>query len=224
VVDPEWAHCSRKNPASITVRMNKREGGVGYERIPLEVNHKRGFFTPADDTSDVAAVFLDRRLVPNLDSYKFFDVPFRLLPTGSEVQSLRPDQKIMTAGLLPQFPGEQENLPIFRDGVLSNTPSEPVKVSCDSTAGSTALHVWFLTATIPRGVSGAPVFSIINREPGAQRAPVLVGIQSMAWPDQGVAGMTPSSVLADFIQKLLEQNHFDVDFYRGPEKRSCGGQ
>lgn len=131
VLDPEWAHCSHKNPTSITIRMNKRAGGVGYETIPLEMNHKRRFLTPADDTSDVAVLFLDRRLIPNLDSYKFIDVPFRLMPTAPEVQNLHTGREIMTAGLLPLFPGDQENLPIFRNGVLSNTPAEPVKVSCD---------------------------------------------------------------------------------------------
>jgi hypothetical protein len=222
VLDPEWAHCQGKNPTSITIRMNKRAGGVGYETVLLEVNHKRRFLTPSDDTSDVAVLFLDRTLIPNLDTYKFFDIPFRLMPTQAETEAFHKSQKIMTAGLQPQFPGERENLPIFRDGLLSNTPTEAVNVSCGGSK-TTPLHTWFLTAMIPKGVSGAPVFSIVNRGPGAP-LPVLVGIQSIAWPDQGVAGMTPSPVLADFVHDLLDKAHFDVDFYRGPEKRSCGGQ
>jgi hypothetical protein len=223
VLDPEWAHCAAKNPTSIAIRMNKRAGGVGYETVPLEVDHKRRYLAPEDGTSDVAVLFLDHRLIPNLDSYKFFDVPFRIFPTAAEISALRPSQEIVTAGLMPQFPGDQQNLPILRTGVLSNTPTEAVNVSCDGVK-TTPLHTWFITATIPKGVSGAPVFTVTNRGPGAQRAPILLGIQSMAWPDQGVAGMTPSPVLAEFVQGLLQKANFDVDFYRGPEKRSCGGQ
>ena len=46
-------------------------------------------------------------------------------------------------------------------------------------------------------------------------APVLLGIQSVAWPDRGIAGITPSSALGDLIQSILQKSTLHLDFYRG---------
>ena len=224
VVDPQWAHCSEQNPASIDLRLNRRNGGVGYETVALRSGAVRRYYTPLDSTADIAVIPLDESLIPGLGDYKFIDVPFRLLLTESEMQTVRADQAVMTARPSSQPSGELNNYPVFDGGVLSKMPSETVGVRCgiaqdpESTtrAQTRLLHVWFITAGIPQGVSGAPVYASIARRSGAGDTPVLLGVQSVAWPDKGIAGITTSPALGDLIRSALARSKLDLDFYRGP--------
>lgn len=220
VVDPEWAHCAAKNPASIEIRLNKRSGGVGYETIPLGAGSARRFVTPDDGTSDLAVILLDRLLIPNLDAYKFIDLPFRLLPTEAELQTMRTDQKVMTAGLPARLPLEFRTYPISDTGVLSKMPAQPVEIGCGTNSRSNPLvnplHVWFISAPVPQGVSGAPVYTAMARDLDSTQTPVLVGIQSVAWPEKGVAGITPAAALGDLVMTALGRSRPEMDLYRGP--------
>ena len=228
VVDPEWAHCAEKNPASITIRLNRREGGIGYETIPLEAGQLRRFFTSPDSTVDLAIIALDRRLIPDLDIYKIVDLPFSLIPTDSELRSLQQDQPIITAGLLTQPPLGPRIYPVLESGALAKTPSDTINIPCgrpataQSTAQSTApspanpLHLWFIDAAIPQGVSGSPVYTSIARGEDPMDAPVLLGIQSVAWPDRGIAGITPSVVLRSLVQSALGSETLATNLSRGP--------
>lgn len=214
VVDPEWARCTEKNPRSIDIRLNRRNGGVGYETIPLQNDDLPGFLTSPDSTADVALIPLDRHLIPNLDSYKIFDTPFRLLPTESELRMVHSDQQIMTVGLLNRS-SEMSMYPVSHGGILSGNTIEAVTMQCGTTARLTQLHVRLISAAIPQGVSGAPVFTLISRAPGGTRTPVLLGVQAVAWPDRGVAGMTPSAVLRELIQQALLNGKQRMDFSAG---------
>ena len=220
VVDPQWAHCSQENPSSIDLRLNRRNGGVGYETVPLQSGSIRLFYTPSDPTADLAVIPLDRSLNANLDDYKFLDVPFSLLPTDAEIRFIRTDQQIMTAGLSARSPGRSGSYPVFSPGFLSKMPTETVGVRCGSTLGqqssATPLHVWFVSAGVSQGVSGAPVYTSAIRGSGEAKTPVLLGIQSVAWPDKGIAAITPSRVLGDLIQSSLRGSKLKLDFYRGP--------
>lgn len=215
VVDPEWAHCSEKNPRSIDIRLNRRSGGVGYETLALQNDRVPAFLTPSDGTSDLAVIRLDQHPIPHLEAYKIFDTPFRLLPTDSELQAVHSDQQIMTAGLLIRPAPEASNYPISHGGVLSGNATKAVTMQCNTAQASTELHVWFINAAIPQGVSGAPVFTSMTREIGGGKTPVLLGIQAVAWPDRGIAGMTPSSVLSDLIHQALEDPKLRMDFSKG---------
>jgi hypothetical protein len=226
VVDPQWAHCRAENPEAIEIRLNKWSGGVGFETIPLESHHSPTFFTPADDQSDVAILYLDQQLIPRLEDYKFIEFPFRLLPTDTELRTLRAELEVTTAGLSPSPQVGDRVYPAFRSGVLSKLTGDTIDIQCGSTADPKPVHLWFLNATIPHGVSGAPVYASIHRfvetdrfGAAAQvpvRTPVLLGIQSMAWPSQGVAGITPSGALRDLVQSALAHRGLDMDLYRGP--------
>ena len=102
-------------------------------------------------------------------------------------------------------------------------PAEAVNVQCglaqEPMPQVKPIHVWFISAAIPQGASGAPVYAAIARGPGAAKTPVLLGIQSVAWPDQDVAGITPSFVLRDLIQTTLREERVNMDFYKGPDPR-----
>ena len=208
VVDPEWAHCAGSDPQSIQIRLNKRSGGVGYENIPLESNHIRRFFTAADSTSDLAVIELNRDLIPRLDEYKFIDIPFSMLPTSAELATLQTTQPIMTAGLRSRAVNDLSIFPELNPGILATMPAGPIDIRCGIGASPRSLNLWFISASGSQGASGAPVYTFINRipqSPGRQRltAPVLLGVQSVAWPDRGLAGITSSAALRDLIEVAL---------------------
>jgi hypothetical protein len=219
VVDPAWAHCSNQNPTSIEVRLNRRSGGVGYERIPLRDPGAhpdvRRYFIPADGASDIAIIPLDDRLIPNLDSYKFVDTPFSLLPTESDLRTLVATQQVVTASLRSQVPAEINDFPVSDSGVLSSTTSDPVNIRCGSNSPARALHVWFIDAPIRQGVSGAPVYTSVVREGETTPTAVLLGVQAIAWPDRGLAGITPSSALEQLVRVALLDDGQDVDRHSG---------
>jgi len=214
VVDPEWAHCAEPDPDSIDVRFNRRSGGVAYETIPLQSGRSRRFFTPSDPAADLAIIPLDQALGPRVDEYKIFDTPFRLLPSGRESQLLHPGLPVVTARL-PQSPSDEiDAFPVFDAGTLATMPTASIEVQCggpDDPLGDTQpptkpLHVWLIDGGIPRGVSGSPVYTRLARAEGAAEATVLLGVQSVTWPDKGIAGITPSTVLADLIRSALREN------------------
>jgi hypothetical protein len=225
VVDPQWAHCSDQNPASIEVRLNRRDGGVGYETVPLESGRRRRYDTPLDGTSDLAIIRIDDRLIPDLDTYKSFDTPFSLLPTQSDIFKIaqaqngpsrdRPGHLIVTASLRTQVPTDLSAFPLSDFGIIASTTTEPVSVQCGSGSPPTPLKVWFINASIEQGDSGAPVYTSVVRSGQTARTPILIGVQAIAWPDRGVAGITPSSVLADLVQRVLNATAHKADFYRG---------
>jgi len=209
VVDPQWARCAGRSPASIDLRLNRRAGGVGYETVSLRTGTGPRFFTPSDPTADLAVIPLNNALIANLDEYKFLDVPFSLLLTASDVPLLNLEQPVMTAGLATLPAGEPPSFPVFSAGSLAKMPLEPVGVHCgeDPASQSSAklLHIWFINASVRQGVSGSPVFATIPRGPYAAKTPVLLGIQSIVWPDRGMAGITPSPILGDLIRSALRQ-------------------
>ena len=220
VVDPQWAHCAAHNPDSVDVRLNRWAGGVDYETVSLHTGTVRNFYTPTDTTADIAIIPFGQTLIAHLDIYKFIDVPFRLLPTDADMRLIRADQPVMTARLSTRPSGISGNFPVFDAGSLSKMPAEPVSVQCgivlNPQIAAKLLHVWFINAGVPQGVSGAPVYTSIARGPGNAKSPVLLGIQSVAWPDKGVAGITPSPVLGDLVRSALSGSKLNLDFYRGP--------
>jgi hypothetical protein len=214
VVDPQWAHCAEPDPDAIDVRFNRRSGGVAYETIPLHSSGIKRFLTPSDPAADLAIIPLDQALGPRVEEYKIFDTPFRLLATGHESQLLHPGLPVVTARL-PQFPSDEiDNYPVFDAGTLATMPTSSIEVHCgrpddplsDTQPPTKPLHVWLIDGGIPRGVSGSPVYTRLARAEGAAEATVLLGVQSVTWPDKGIAGITPSTVLADLIRSALREN------------------
>lgn len=218
VLQPSWMGCPdtppKNDPHEIFVRFNKPQGGTSLEELALYDDRGRPLaLYPPDPSVDLAALLLSRTKVPQIDTYVFFDLPFKNLATDEEVARLTTGIPLMTAGLLPDFPGSQRNYPIFRSGTLSNTPDEPISVACSDRINERNVHVWLIDATLPPGASGAPVFTIEDRGAGHHRIPALVGIQSLSWQGQGVAAMTPVTDLVALMSSAAQG--VDLDFRRG---------
>ena len=220
VVDPRWARCAEDNPASIDLRLNRRSGGVGYETVSLESRGQRRFLTPSDPTADIAVMLLDQNSIPNIEEYKFIDVPFRMLPTDAEIQQFRPSQPVITARAAVRSLSESGNFPVFDGGVIAKMSNEAVNVQCGALpelpSQNKSLHLWMINAGAPESVSGAPVYAALARGGETGKTAVLLGVQSVAWPEEGVAGITPSALLSDLVQTALRENRPALDFYKGP--------
>lgn len=215
IVDPEWAHCSNQNPASLEVGLNRRSGGVGYETISLDKTRRPSYFVPADSTSDIAIIRLDEHLIPDLESYKLVDTPFRLLPTPADLHALTGAQQIVTASLRAQEQADLSAFPASGRGALSSSLGETVDTYCGSNPTPRSLDVWFIGGSVQQGVSGAPVYTSLVRDGQTAPTTILLGVQAIAWPDRGVAGMTPSTALANLVQTALGSQRERADFYRG---------
>lgn len=227
VVDPEWSRCAERDPASIDVRLNRRSGGVGYETIPLQSGGTRHFLTPSDPAADLAIVPLEQALGPRIEEYKFIDTPFDMLPSVVEGEHLRPGLPVVTARLSQDPSDEPDSYPVFDAGTLAALPTGSIEVQCGRSGAQVGgpqprakpLHVWFIDAGVPRGVSGAPVYTAVARGEGGSAVPVLLGVQSVTWPERGVAGITPSAVLAQLIQSALHRHGAGLDLHRGAEPK-----
>jgi len=125
----------------------------------------------------------------------------------------------MTAGISTLPTEEPASFPVFDAGSLSKMPDEAVAVGCGGAqfqrSPAKLLHVWFINAAVPEGVSGAPVFTSIARDGSTAKTPVLLGVQSIVWSGNGMAGITPSPVLGDLIRSALRATGGRIALGRG---------
>ena len=204
VVDPEWARCGRSNPQSITVRLNRKAGGVSYRTLVLERDHLRQFVTSQDPATDLALIPLSREEVGDLDDFKLVDLAIDALPTEAELSRLHETQQIATVGVAsPKLPGLTD-FPISESGMIASLAKGdqgahvPVRCALESPAKS--IRIWLADADVQHGLSGAPVYAAFARGPHHVSTPILVGIQAVVWPDRGEAGITPVAALLEMIE------------------------
>jgi hypothetical protein len=205
VVDPEWARCGSQNPKNITIRLNRRAGGVSYRTIALERDHLRQFVTSADEETDLALIPLGREDLPDLDEFKVADTPLDTLPTEHELSRMHEAQQIATVGVAqPKLAGLMD-LPISESGMIvsaANGALVPVRCAVESPAKS--IRMLLIEADVGRGLSGAPVYAAFSRGPHHVSTPLLVGIQTVVWPDRGEAGITPVAALLEMVEEMAE--------------------
>jgi hypothetical protein len=201
VVDPEWARCGRANPQDITVRLNRKTGGVSYRTISLERDHLRRFMTSADEATDLALIPLSHGEVPDLEEFKLVETVLDALPTEPELSGLHEAQQIATVGVAPPKLFGLTDFPISESGmIVSTAEGARVPVRCAVESPAKSIQIWLIDANIERGLSGAPVYAAFARGPHHISTPILVGVQAVVWPDRGEAGMTPVAALLEMIR------------------------
>lgn len=226
VVDPKWDNCDEPNPDSIFLRLNMHafdpahdQTGVGYVKIDLTSSGKPLFAVGGDD-ADVAVI----RLNPSQFDAAKYDVgtiPLSVFGTPDELKQLSIGDDLLTAGLMPMFPGLRRNYPIFKFGKISDVLDETVPLSCPKPTGPPRqIKAWLIAANSFPGSSGSPIFYVPaganNISFGGGRA-FVAGLQSNTFGAAGlgladVAGMTPAAVIFDTIQSMNLPN---ADLYRG---------
>jgi hypothetical protein len=215
LVDPIWAKCE---PPSIrlSIRFNKKDGS-GTALVPLDLSPKLGkvLYVPKDPHSDLAAILLRPQLFPNFGDYEVLDVPFRITASESEMDIAREGTTVITAGLDPDLPGENANLPVFRQGVVSRKNNELTKSVAPCALTPIEVHSELLSAPLHLGDSGAPIY-ITNGRGGNQ--PVLIGIQSFVFEDKQLAGITPATDLVSLIKDVSVEMKVQLDLYQGVKK------
>jgi hypothetical protein len=222
VVDPAWATCSQSsNPTRIFMRLNKKtfdpttnQSGVDY--LPLELvreGQTRTVFLNPDSSVDAAVVRLTPALQAQLNQTDMSSIGLPDFATTDELNQLDAGVEVVSAGLLPAFPGTQRNYPVFKFGRISTKPVEQYQMPCGQ-GRFMPLRVWFVAANLIGGNSGSPIVTV-PRLFSADRAEV-VGLQSIAFDGTDVAGMTSSDHIFEIIEKM---GLSDVDLYRGPPKK-----
>lgn len=233
VVKPQWACPSEENPSRIFLRLNKRHfdpstdsEGVGYVSIDLTRRDHRRVFVPDDERVDVAVVLLSRNDI-DLNEYAVKALPLTHFGLDEEVEQLGIGDDVVSAGLIPAFPGAKRNYPFFKFGKISNIPNEPTAVPCHPPDPPRLVKVWFVAASLVEGNSGSPIFYVPAGAGGVQLGggrPLLLGVQSLSLGGVYVAGMTRVAFLFEVIRSMNLQ---DADLHRGPvvarDKGKTGG-
>lgn len=238
VVDPIWTRCSDKNPSRIFLRVNlkksKADGSrVAFVPVDLTRDSSPTYFT-AGDSDDVAVLPISAPAM-RFEDYEAAALPLRFFATPSEAKNLTISDSVVSAGLLPAFPGLGRNYPIFKFGSISNLPDEAAPVPCPPKPGADprqpavtkAKKVWLLAMNLVPGNSGSPIFYAPSGASGGAGGttfhvqvgfgrPMLIGLQSIANWHADVAGMTPIEPIFEAIAKIGLP---DADLSRGPSPR-----
>lgn len=229
IVDPEWNYCSRKQPDTIYMRVNKKNydptkdtTGIDYVPIPLVKNGIKQYFVSDDDKVDAAFVDVSAEVQRTEDDA--VSLALSLFASSDEVKKLGIGDSIVSAGLVPGKSGEKRNYPFFKFGEISNIPDEPIGMACDPGMPELRLErVWFIDANLVGGNSGSPIFYVpfpmclpgsgVTCKKGLSRA-ALIGVQSSSVGGADIAGMTP----IEDVFKIIEQHSYpNLDLYRGDE-------
>lgn len=210
VFDPRWAGCGRADPNVMFMRLNRRgynprrdKIGVGYVPIHLRSGGKALFRVSDHADADVAALLLNPAEIDN-KGLAVSPINISTFGTSKEVRGVSIGDSIVSAGLLPAYPGVVRNYPIFKFGEVSDIPSEDVSVRCSKSGALRSLKVWLIAANLVPGNSGSPIFYVPAGGGGivigSQNArPFLLGLQSLSFLGAGVAGMTPVSYIYETI-------------------------
>ena len=235
IFEPGWKRCREKNPAQATVRFNlkqPRPGGHEVTSVVLDLMQAGvPTYATGGERDDVAVL----RLPPSLpvDTYDLDWTPISMFATQAEVKRLAIGDGVVSAGLLPDFPGVKRNYPLFKFGQVSNIPRESIAIPCRDRTGALMqdargaslqreADVWLLAIALVGGNSGSPVFFSPPGARGsgegmmfrAQMGPgrnMLIGVQSLVLGGS-IAGMTPIEVVFDVISKM---SLADADLSRG---------
>lgn len=221
VVDPIWASCPpHRNPSLIFARFNKAnfdpasdDSGVDYMPLRLVADGpQKTVFTNPDASVD--AVIIRPPLSLTQDKFAFDFISSNLFATPDEVKQLNSGIEIISAGLLPAFPGVRRNYPIFKFGRISTKPDERIQVPCAPGEPPMLLRLWFVAANLVSGNSGSPVFSMPRMNTGDRAT--LIGLQSITFPGSDVAGITPVQYIYEILDSIREP---DWDLQQGNPKQ-----
>jgi hypothetical protein len=206
VVEPSWRKCAAiptvDESSKLSVRLNRRSGGVDFLPINLlTATGSKAYYVSEDDAIDLAVVPLNEA---EIASYVVLTVPYRQIATESESSAITIGTALVTAGLQPDLAGKIGNTPIIKSGMLSDKRVEPAEVPCEDPLLRRKIRVWIVQGAFTAGLSGAPVFAVLNR--ASARTPVIIGVQSAEWPDASLSGITPSTYLTSLLQQAISNS------------------
>jgi hypothetical protein len=184
----------------------------GFDYVPLRLTD-HGSATWAHSTKeDVDAAVLP---LDGAELSKNFDVallPPELFASNDELAALGIGDPVASAGLMVGMPGMRRNYPIFKFGQISNIPQEDVETHCSTHPSAFLEKVWLIAANLIAGNSGSPIFYVPHGgsgTPDSHARPMLIGIQSMFFDGQDIAGMTPINLVHDIFENMP-----DADLHR----------
>jgi hypothetical protein len=225
IVDPQWAKCQGGNPTTLYARLNKKKyapetdsTGIGFVKIPLQIGNRLMWSHHPDNHIDAAVIMFN---APIFDEYDVESIGVSEFPTEAEWTGVSVGDRLTSTGLMPAFPGNRRNYPVFKFGEVSSIPKEDVETSCaPGMLPQFPVRIWFVSMNQVPGSSGAPIFYFPLLVPGKgitvsgmiTRA-MLVGVQSISFLGADIAGMTPIKYVYEILVAL---NFPNADMQRGP--------
>lgn len=218
VFDPTWAHCATTNPQWLYLRMNTKaydaqKDGSGIGFVPVQLIAGETWVHPKDDNVDAAVLTLNPKA---FEKYDFGGISLSDFATEEEVKQRKISDPVLSAGLLPVFPGARRNYPVFKFGNISAQPDELVSVPpCIAGREATMVKLWLLSINLIAGNSGSPIFYVpegANNSSFGGGRPALLGVQSISIAGADISGMTPIQYVYEAISEMKLPN---ADLYRG---------
>ena len=233
VVDPQWAGCARANPATIFIRVNKKnykpessEPGVEFLPINLVADGRKLWLQHNDDEVDAVVIPLleaGKVLANDVQPIGFSDFGTK---TEFEKYSVGIGDGVLSAGLVPNLVGMKRNYPAFKFGKISNIFKEPVETSCGPGLPPRPSREWLIAGEFVPGNSGSPVILLpLEFTLGAglnyngPRA-MLIGLLSSSLAGAGLGEMVP----VEYINEIFEQNFSDCDLNHGDIQKQPGAE
>ena len=217
--DPRWAKCGGANPSIVYMRLNTKNyvpgtSVSGFEYVPLRLTD-HGSPTWAHSTKeDVDAAVLPLHETELSKNFDFTLLPPEMFASDAELATLGIGDPVASAGLMVGMPGVRRNYPIFKFGQISNIPQEDVETHCSTHPSAFLEKVWLIAANLIAGNSGSPIFYVPlggSGTPDSHARPMLIGVQSMFFDGQDVAGMTPINLVYDIFESMVLP---DADLHR----------
>jgi hypothetical protein len=202
------------------VRLNKLKfdpssDNEGTDYIPIAVNSigkNLTAHTNIDPSVDAAVVTLNSQVI-NSQTYDISLPTLDNFATPDELKTIDSGVEVLSAGMLPVFPGVRRNYPIFKFGHISAIPKERIQISCGNGREPLRLWLWFVAANLVAGNSGSPFITVPRQFSGVRAS--IIGLQSYSFNGSDVSGMTP----VQYIYEIIEQIGLpDADLTRGPKQ------
>ena len=226
VVDPEWAGCSWRNPAAVTVRVNTKDyqvgassGGVWQTSFPLAINGQKMWLTHSDERVDVAIIPIvtnqEAELIRQDDT--FLEVQDFGTPEEIRKYQIGIGANVISAGLVPGLWNEKRNYPAFKFGKVSNVLDEPIKMHCEAGGTEKDRLSWVIAGNFVPGNSGSPIFlqplEFSLGPPFEFTGPrnMIIGVLSGSLEGADLGEMVP----IQYVFEILEREFPDADLYRG---------
>lgn len=139
------------------INLSKPQTNRAFHEAIIPLKGTTHWYFPTDDTVDLAVL----PVVPHPSQFDVKFLPVSLFATSDVVKARRIDigDSVVFIGFFFQFPGTTRVEPIYRQGILSMMPDDPIKMSDGrNDKVNTMEHLYLADAHAFHGNSGSPLF------------------------------------------------------------------
>jgi hypothetical protein len=144
--------------SEVFVRLNKKDGGVGWNPLALSGENRLPICTHSDETVDLALI----PAYPSQEVYKYNLIDEQMITTKERFKEMRIEEgdEVLFTGLFTHFVGAESNNPITRFGHVSLISEERIPWQNEM------LELYLVECQAYGGNSGSPVFFNLGAKRG----------------------------------------------------------